>query len=70
MKENKRLKMKQVANNRWNLLSPNGTIMAEDILVYSEYEAIEWVKAYISTWPSWSFEVISKGGNDGRFKID
>jgi hypothetical protein len=63
MRKDKCVKMVQISNNRWNLMSPKGTIMVEDILLYSPYEASEWAKKYISSWSDWSFKVIIKKGD-------
>lgn len=49
--------MARVSKNRWNLLSEDGHTMVEDIPCYSRQMAIEWVEAYISSWPSWSYRI-------------
>lgn len=55
----KHVRMTEVANNRWDLLGPKGNPIASDILLYSRVEAEEWVKAYISSFIGWSYEIIS-----------
>lgn len=49
--------MKQVGRNRWDLIGPKGNRIAEDIYLYSRVEAIEWVKAYISSYAGWTYEI-------------
>jgi hypothetical protein len=49
------LKMKQIAKNRWQILAPNGSIMADYIHLYSLREAEEYVKAYVSGNSSWTY---------------
>jgi len=55
---NKCLKMVLVAPNRWDLIAPKGHILVEGIRLYSEDEAHNWTKAYVSSWTGYTFEVI------------
>ncbi len=57
---NKHVKLIETGNNRWDLIGPKGNPIASDILLYSRSEANEWVKAYISSFMGWTYEIISK----------
>ena len=57
---NRHVRLIETGNNRWDLIGPKGNPIAEDILLYSKVEAEEWVKAYISSFLNWTYEVISK----------
>ncbi len=57
MEANKHVIMKEVGNNRWDLIGPKGNVISGDILLYSKVEAEEWVKAYISSFIGWTYEV-------------
>ncbi len=54
------VRMIQVSRYRWNLVAPKGSVMVEGLLCSSSYEAEEWVKKYVSSWPTWSYEVITR----------
>lgn len=54
------VKLIQRTKYRWDVLSPKGHAMLEGLYFASEYKALDWTKAYISTWPTWNVEVIRK----------
>lgn len=58
--DNKHVRMIETGNNRWDLIGPKGNPIASDVLVYSQVEAEEWVKAYISSFLGWTYEVIKR----------
>lgn len=47
--------MKQMSKYRWNLVAPKGHILVEDVYLANEFKAIDWVKAYISSWQTWTY---------------
>lgn len=51
------VKMVQVAPYRWNVVSPKGHIMVEDLSL-SPHKAEEWIKSYISSFMGWSYVII------------
>lgn len=53
-----KVKMVQTMKQQWNLVGPKGNVMVEGIYLESPYKASEWCKAYISSFPTWGFEVI------------
>lgn len=55
----KKVRMVEVSKNRWELLGPRGNTIAEGMIVNSRSEAEEWVKAYISSFLGWSYDIIS-----------
>jgi hypothetical protein len=55
-----KVKMVQVSKHRWNLVAPKGHVMVEGLYLESPFKASEWCAAYISTFQSWSFELILK----------
>lgn len=55
----KRIKLIQVAPYKWNLVSPKGHIIVEDMLATTLRQAVLWAEAYISSYPDWSLEVIT-----------
>lgn len=54
----KKVRMIQVNNYRWNLVGPKDNIMVEGLALHSKQDALDWVKAYISTWTDYQYEVI------------
>lgn len=58
--DNKHVRMIETGNNRWDLIGPKGNSIASHVLVYSQVEAEEWVKAYISSFLGWTYEVIKR----------
>lgn len=62
MQKPHKVTMNQVSKYRWQLLSPTGAIMLDDLLMASSYKAEEWVKSYISSFPCWSYVIVSKKG--------
>jgi hypothetical protein len=56
------VRMIETSKNRWELQGPKGNTISENIPVNSKIEAEEWVKAYISSYSNWQYEIISKEG--------
>ncbi len=62
MEPSKCLKMVQINKYRWKLVAPKGHILVEDLSLGSPYLAEEWVKAYISSWTTYSYVIILMKG--------
>jgi len=58
----KLVKMTRVGKNRWDLVGPKGNVISGDLLLYSKIEAEEWVKAYISSFLGWQYEMVDVWG--------
>lgn len=60
MKDNKGpvIKMVQVMPTKWELQAPNGAILKKDIICGNLTEALEYARAYASSFNDWSVEVI------------
>ncbi len=58
--EHTKVKIVQVNKHRWNLVAPKGHVMVEGLMFENPHKAAEWTKAYISSFQSWSYEVIPK----------
>lgn len=56
----KHVKMTMVSPNVWDLIGPKGNIISGDMRLYSQYEAEEWVKAYISSFIGWTYAIVIK----------
>ncbi len=54
------LKMVQMSKYRWNLISPKGPIIKDDLLFANAHKAEEWVKSYVSSFQTWEYIVIPK----------
>ncbi len=61
MISSKHVKMTEVGRNRWDLIGPKKNVIVGDLLLYSKTEAEEWVKAYISSYSGWTYEIIKYG---------
>lgn len=62
--------MIQTSNHRWTLKTKKGIVLLDDIHVNSAYEAEQYVKAYISSYNDWSYEVqpiLKSGANNVRW---
>jgi hypothetical protein len=53
------VRMVQTNKNGWRLETDNGTIILDDIILHSVEEARRFANAYISTWQSWDFSIIT-----------
>lgn len=53
--------LRENSNNLWDLIGPKGNIICEDIRLYSKLEAIEWVRAYVSSYNGWTYEIKLRG---------
>ena len=54
--------MIETSKNRWELQGPKGNTISDNISVNSRTEAEEWVKAYISSYSGWLYEIVPKEG--------
>lgn len=52
------VKMVQNSRYRWTLVSPKGSVLAEDLMMASPYKAEEWVKGYISSFNGWTYAIV------------
>jgi hypothetical protein len=59
---NKKVQLIQKNKNRWELVAPKGHTMLDNLQFYSEYEAVNWCKAYVSSFTDWQFEVVLMKG--------
>lgn len=65
MSDEKCVKMIQTSRQLWKMVSSKGCVIKEDVMVYSEYEANEYVRKYISSFSGWSYVVLPiKGGKN------
>lgn len=53
-----KLIMKQTAKSRWRLESEKGFVFKNDITISNIKEATMYIKAYISSFINWDFDVI------------
>lgn len=51
------VKMVQVSKSRWKLTTRSGHILAENLHIVSPREAEDYVKAYISCYHCWKYEI-------------
>lgn len=58
MVDDKCVLMIQESRYRWKLVAPKGHTMLDNLYFSNAFKAEDWVKAYISTWPTWSYEVV------------
>jgi hypothetical protein len=54
----KKVRLIQKNKNRWELVSPTGHVMLDNLQFYSEYEAVNWCKSYVSSFNDWRFELV------------
>jgi len=52
------LKLIQTSLYQWELRSPTNKLLVTDIAFPSQYAAENWVKSYISGFPSWTYEIV------------
>jgi len=50
--------MVQTAPFKWEIQSPKGHIIQTDIYCHNEYAAIQYIKAYISSFHNWEYKII------------
>lgn len=55
---NNHVRLVETNRNRWDLIGPKGNPIASNIFLYSRIEAEEWVKAYISSFSNWTYEIV------------
>lgn len=61
--EVKGIRIVQKTKFRWDITAmPLGHVMIEGLYFASPKHAHDWAKAYISSWPTWSYEVVLKEG--------
>jgi hypothetical protein len=56
----KKVKLIEISDNRWELFGPKGNTLAEGMRLNTQYEAESWVKAYISSFNDWTYEILPK----------
>jgi len=54
--------MKQVSNYGWEIVSEQGAVLQKDITFSSTYHATEYIKAYISSFLSWDYDILLLDG--------
>lgn len=59
----KHVRLIQVNKYRWNLLGPKDNVMVEGLQLHTKVDAENWVKAYISSWTDYTYEVILMNGD-------
>lgn len=52
------IKMVQQTPHIWRIETPNGTILQSNVISHSAYEAEEYIKRYISSFPNWDYRLI------------
>lgn len=52
------VQMIQTSKHKWRLLGPKGNILIEDLNISCAYDAEQYVKSYISSFMSWTYEII------------
>ena len=60
--EIKGIKLIQRTKFRWDVVSTSGHMMVEGVYFASTKHATDWAKAYISSWPAWTYELVLKEG--------
>jgi len=59
------IKLKKVSKHEWQLFAPKGYPIGFKFRG-DKYKALDWAKAYISTWPDWV--IIIEEGEDSEKK--
>lgn len=49
--------LRYIGRRRWELVSPSGHVIARDIRPKDTYEALEWGRAFISSWNNWTLRL-------------
>lgn len=52
--------MVQLNKLDWELRAGSGKILVEGLKMGSRHEAEQWVRAYISSYPSWTYQMVPK----------
>lgn len=58
MKKPPTIKMLQVSQVNWQIVSHKGVILQKDITIGTVAEALEFVRNYASSFSDWTFDVI------------
>lgn len=58
MVNSKRVKMIQSPSLKWALVAPKGHAMVDGLAFSGPTEAENWCKSYISSFATWSYEII------------
>lgn len=53
----KTVRMVQTNVYRWQLEAEDGTVIKDDLLMHSPYEAERWANSYISSFQTWFLEM-------------
>lgn len=56
----KRVRMVQISPYRWQLISPKGHVLVDDILANNKRDAEAWAKSYISSFHGWEIQLEPK----------
>lgn len=52
------LKMIQITPHLWQVVSPKGSIMQNNVIAHNATEATEYIKRYASSWPEMGYTVL------------
>lgn len=52
-----RVIMQQKGKYRWQIVSPSGIVIKDDIMLNDALQAREYIKAYVSSYSGWDYEV-------------
>lgn len=63
-----KLNMIQTSKHKWRIETESGTVMQEDINIFSEYEAEEYIKRYVSSFQSFSYDLKPKKDKNDKSK--
>ena len=58
MQPDKKVKIVQTSQHKWKLVTPQGTVLTEDLTLNSVFDAERYVKAYISSFSGWSYAIV------------
>lgn len=51
--------LKQVTTYCWQLVSPKGHIILDDLSFGDLYKAEQWVKSYVTSFPCWDYVIVT-----------
>ncbi len=54
----KRVIMRQLTSSLWQIENAKGIVLQYDIVAHGLYEAENYVKRWISSFPNWDYEII------------
>lgn len=50
--------MRQISNSIWYIENTKGTILQKDIVAHGVYEAENYIKRWVSSFPNWEYQLI------------